>query len=113
MVVAQSQFFADPGIGERLPVHVRVFLPKLRRRTAFCRVEMRGIARTVEVGGEDTMQALALAVRLVNNTLAVRHAQGWRYYMSKSERRALALWRVWGHSPRLTSFQIPGGARAA
>jgi len=112
-VIAESKFFADPGDGNRLPVRIRIFMPRIRGRSAFCKVEMRGVARTTEVGGEDTMQAVALAVRLVNNTLARRHGQGWRYYLTPADRRSLPLWRFWGHSPRLSAFQVPGDASSA
>ncbi|MDM4768549.1 hypothetical protein [Pelomonas sp. SE-A7] len=112
-VIAESKFFADPGSGERHAVHVRIRLPQARRREASCKVEIRGVTPELEIFGEDTMQALALAVRFVNNTLALRHKQGWRFYLEESDRRSFAVWRVWGHSPRLSAFQIPAKVNAA
>jgi hypothetical protein len=69
---------------------------------------MQGIAPSVRTGGEDTMQAVALSIRFVNNTLARRHQQGWRFFFSKDDRAPFALWRIWGYSPRLSAFHVPG-----
>ena len=54
------------------------------------------------------MQALALGVRFVTNTLARRHSQGWRFFFTKEGRKPFAFWRVWGHSPQLSTFHVPG-----
>jgi hypothetical protein len=107
-IVAESMFFADPGNGKRVRARVRVFMPRRSKGYFVCRVQMHGIAPAVAAGGEDTMQALALGVRFVNNTLARRHSQGWRFFLTKDGGKPFAFWRVWGHSPRLSSFHIPG-----
>ena len=75
--VAESRFFADPGTGVRVPVTVKILIPQRRKRSFACRVHLSSIARPTLVFGEDSMQAIALAVRLVNNKLAVRYRQGW------------------------------------
>jgi hypothetical protein len=68
---------------------------------------MKGLEKARTVYGEDTMQALALAVRFVNNTLAALHAAGWRYFFAREDRRPFRMWTVWGHSPRLYAFKSP------
>ena len=113
MPIAECRFFADPGTGTRVAVSVSIHAPRHRKRSVSCRVSMSGIAKPCLVVGENSMQAVALSVRLINNTLAVRHRQGWRFYYSKSDRRSFAIWRVWGHSPRLSAFAIPGEASRA
>ncbi len=110
MVIAQCDFFADPGNGTRVSVSVAIHAPQRQKRSVSCRVVLSGIAKQYVVVGEDSMQAVALSVRLINNTLATRHRQGWRFYCGKEDRRSFEIWRAWGHSPRLGGFQIPGDA---
>jgi hypothetical protein len=107
LVVAESRFFAQEPAGARAPIHVRIFLPRKAKSHAACRVHMKGLEKPRTVYGEDTMQALALAVRFVNNTLAALHAVGWRYFFAREDRRPFNIWTVWGHSPRLKAFQSP------
>jgi hypothetical protein len=106
-VVAESRFFAQKPAGVRAPVHVQVFLPRKAKSYAACRVHMHGLEKPCTIYGEDTMQALALAVRFINNTLAVLHAAGWRYFYAREDGRPFNVWTVWGHLPRLSTFQSP------
>jgi hypothetical protein len=92
-------------------VRVRIFMPRRVKGHYVCRIQMQGIAPTARAGGEDTMQAVALSVRFINNALARRHQQGWRFYCAREDRTPFAIWRVWGHSPRLPDFHIPGDPR--
>lgn len=99
-VIAESTFFADPGTGERHAVQVRLYLPQADEGHCSCNVEISGVVPPIELCGEDSMQALALAVRFVTHTLATRHKQGWRFYLRQGDRRAFEVWKAWGHSPR-------------
>jgi len=108
LVVAESSFFADEGDGVRKPVRVRIFMPVPDGRSFACGVEVSGVVEPTRAYGEDSMQALALGVRFVNNALVRRHAQGWRYYLENQGGAAQPIWRFWGHSPRLNAFHIPG-----
>ena len=107
IVVAESRFYADSGTGVRASVHIQIFMPRPLKRAFACHVHMHGIAPAVRTVGEDSMQALSLSVRLVLNTLARRHQQGWRFYLSKDDRAASPIWRIWGYSPRLSAFHVP------
>ena len=110
--VAESKFFADPGTGVRRRVRVQIFTPRRSGNAVFCRVRVDGVlAKPIRVFGEDTMQAVALSVRFVNNTLRTYHRQGWRYYCERSDRGSFAIWQVWGHSPRIQAFEVPRYAR--
>ena len=107
LVVAESRFFAQEPKRARASVHIRIFLPRQFKLHAACRVYMKGLEKSRTVYGEDTMQALALAVRFVNNTLAALYAAGWRYFFTREDRRPFKMWTVWGHSARLSAFQSP------
>src|SRR5882672_6066339 len=95
--IATSHFYVDRGTGTRSPASVQIFSPRRHKRSVVCRVRMNGIlVKPIRVYSEDSMQAIALSVRFVNNTLVVHPRERWRFFLERNDRRPIAFWKIWG-----------------
>jgi hypothetical protein len=95
-LVAKSKLFAKLGAKPRQPVLIGLGLPARSPRGSFsCRVVLRGFDRPREIHGEDSMQALALALAFLRMRLQWLKDQGWLFYFGPRDRQAFDVVSCW------------------
>lgn len=83
--IATTKLISVYPDGTRIPVTIAIGRPQLSGTEAICPVLLDGVSVIGEkvrpVRGEDTFQALALAMRFVRNMLAVEEERGIRFML--------------------------------
>jgi hypothetical protein len=94
--IAKSVLYAAKGRARRRKVTVSLDAPrKLRGGGVGCLVKFTGVARPHNVIGEDSMQALALAMTYVQLRVRVVLDAGWRFYFSSGATEPTDLLQIW------------------
>ena len=86
--IATTRFYAISPGEKRCSVTIRIGHPYEEDGCWACPVEMKGLFYTVrKVYGEDSFQALALALTLVKSLLRSKKSAGYEFSFGKSEGR--------------------------
>ena len=96
-LIARSVLYAARGSAVRRR-KVTISLGALRRRHRggiSCIVKFTGVASPREVVGEDSMQALALAMTYVQLRIRYLQDEGWEFYRNSRQRKTTDLLEIW------------------
>ena len=95
--IARSVLYAARGSAVRRR-KVTISLGALRRRRLGgigCIVKFTGVASSREVVGEDSMQALALAMTYVQLRIRYLLDEGWKFYLNSRQPKTTDLLEIW------------------
>jgi hypothetical protein len=94
--IATSVLFAAKGQAPRRRITISVGAPRpIRAGGVGCMVKFTGIVKPHNAIGEDSMQALALAMTYVQLRVRVLLDDGWKFYFDSRATRPTDLLQIW------------------
>jgi hypothetical protein len=94
--IARTVLYVSRGRMRRRKVTVSLEAPRpLRRGGVGCKVNFTGVHAPTNVVGEDSMQALALAMTYVQLRVRLMLDEGWNFYPGASSRTPIDLLQIW------------------